>query len=60
MKLNQKNMNILIIGLGGIGISSLLALKCLNHKKVILADIFQSKLNLAKKLGFKIALILKK
>ena len=56
----KKNMNILIIGLGGIGISSLLALKCLNHKKVILADIFQSKLNLAKKLGFKNCINLKK
>ena len=56
MVINQvkplKKNRILVIGLGGIGISSLLALKCLNHKKVIVADINQKKINLAKKLGF--------
>ena len=48
----KKHMSVLVIGLGGIGISALLALKCINHKHVIVADISQSKLNLAKKLGF--------
>ncbi len=49
----KKSMKILVLGLGGIGISTLLALKCIGHKNVFVADISKSKLDIAKKLGFK-------
>lgn len=40
-----------VIGLGGIGISALLALRALNIKKIIAIDISNEKLDFAKRLG---------
>lgn len=42
---------VVILGLGGIGISALLALSALRVKKIIAIDVSQEKLNLAKILG---------
>ena len=51
IKINDKR-SILLVGLGGIGISALMALKEKNVKNVTILDISKKKLNFAKKLGF--------
>ena len=48
----KKNMNILVIGLGGVGISVLMALKSIGHRNVIVTDISEKKLKFAKEIGF--------
>jgi S-(hydroxymethyl)glutathione dehydrogenase/alcohol dehydrogenase len=45
------DMSVLVLGLGGIGLSALMALKALGLKQVIAADISDVKLSLAKKIG---------
>jgi len=45
------NLSTIILGLGGIGLSALMALKALNVKMIIAIDISDEKLVLAKKLG---------
>ena len=45
----KKSQQILLIGLGGIGMSVLMGLKCLKHTNVIIADISKQKLTFAKK-----------
>lgn len=45
------NSSVAVIGLGGIGISALLALRALNIKKIIAIDISDDKLDFAKRLG---------
>ncbi len=45
------NSSVAVIGLGGIGISALLALRALNIKKIIAIDISDDKLEFAKRLG---------
>ncbi len=49
----KKSQQILLIGLGGIGMSVLMGLKCLKHSSVIIADISKQKLEFAKKMGFR-------
>jgi S-(hydroxymethyl)glutathione dehydrogenase/alcohol dehydrogenase len=55
MVLNQLkpecNLSVIVIGLGGIGLSALMALKALRLKKIIVIDISEEKLELAKKIG---------
>lgn len=55
MVLNQlrpeKNQSVAIIGLGGIGLSSLVALKALGVRKIIAIDVSSDKLDLAVSLG---------
>jgi S-(hydroxymethyl)glutathione dehydrogenase / alcohol dehydrogenase len=48
---NPDNKSLAIFGLGGIGLSSLLAAKNLNFSKIIVVDIDEKKLNLAKQIG---------
>ena len=48
----KKNMHILVIGLGGIGICVLMALKSIGHNNVIVVDISEKKLKFAKEMGF--------
>ena len=50
--------SVLLVGLGGIGLSALLMLKYLNPKKVVVIDKNPEKISLAKKLGFIHAYIL--
>ena len=50
LKPNSK-MSIVVIGLGGIGLSALMALKYLNCKKIIAIDVSDEKLELAKLFG---------
>jgi len=45
------DLSTIILGLGGIGLSALMALKALNVKMIIAVDISDEKLSLAKKLG---------
>ena len=47
----KKKDNILLFGLGGVGLSSLIALKCLGVKNIAVIDIDKNKLKIAKKLG---------
>jgi S-(hydroxymethyl)glutathione dehydrogenase/alcohol dehydrogenase len=47
----KKTDVIIVLGLGGIGLSSIMALKALKVKKIIAIDIHKKKLNLAKKIG---------
>jgi S-(hydroxymethyl)glutathione dehydrogenase/alcohol dehydrogenase len=49
------NSMVAVIGLGGIGISALLALRALNISKIIAIDISDDKLEFAKRLGAKYA-----
>ena len=46
-----KGSNIAIFGLGGIGMSALIALNLFNCKKIIAIDVSETKLKLAKSLG---------
>jgi len=47
----NSQMSVIVIGLGGIGLSALMALKYLNCKKIIAIDISDEKLELAKLFG---------
>ena len=47
---------IIILGLGGIGLSALMALKALGNKNLIAVDICENKLKMAKKLGANFAI----
>ena len=49
----NKNSTVLIIGLGGIGLSALMMLQSMKTKKIIVMDNSESKLILAKKWGVK-------
>jgi S-(hydroxymethyl)glutathione dehydrogenase/alcohol dehydrogenase len=55
MVFNELNMplssEVLVLGLGGIGLSALMALKTMNVKTIIAVDTSYEKLNLSKKLG---------
>jgi S-(hydroxymethyl)glutathione dehydrogenase/alcohol dehydrogenase len=55
----KKNNTICVIGIGGVGLSALMACKKLNLKKVLVIDIDKKKLNIAKKLGFKKNILMK-
>ncbi len=44
-------MSVMVLGLGGIGLSALMVLKALGSKKIIVVDISEDKLLLAKKIG---------
>ncbi len=52
----NKNSTVLIIGLGGIGLSALMMLQSMKTKKIIVVDNSESKLALAKKWGVKCVL----
>ena len=47
----NSEMSVVVIGLGGIGLSALMALKYLNCKKIIAIDVSDEKLELAKLFG---------
>lgn len=47
------NNSVVLIGIGGIGLASLLALKCLKIKDVLIIENNKSRHNLIKKIGFK-------
>tara|TARA_B100000767_G_scaffold265982_1_gene282739 strand:- start:1733 stop:2776 length:1044 start_codon:yes stop_codon:yes gene_type:complete len=47
----SSDLSIIVLGLGGIGLSALMALKALNIKMIIAVDISDEKLTLAKELG---------
>ena len=47
----SRNDSVIVLGLGGIGLSSVIALKSIGIKKIIAVDISEKKLELAKKLG---------
>jgi len=51
--------SICIIGLGGVGLSVLMACKMLKLKNVLIVDIDKKKINISKKLGYKKNIILK-
>ena len=51
--------SICIIGLGGVGLSVLIACKMLKLKNVLIVDIDNKKINIAKKLGYKKNIFLK-
>jgi len=59
MKIKQNDF-VAVFGLGGVGLSSLAVLKALNAKNVICIDKNYKKLKIAKKLGFKKLINLKK
>ena len=59
IKPSQKN-SICIIGLGGVGLSALMACKMLKLKNVLVIDVDNKKINIAKKLGYKKSILLKK
>jgi S-(hydroxymethyl)glutathione dehydrogenase/alcohol dehydrogenase len=53
-KINKnKNINVAVYGLGGIGYSSLVMLKCLGIKNITILDNNYKKLKIAKKIGIK-------
>lgn len=47
----KKNMSVLLIGLGGVGLSSLIALKCLGIKNIVVVDLSSYKLQIANSFG---------
>ena len=55
MVLNEINLlsssQVVVLGLGGIGLSALMAFKAINIKKIIAIDVSDEKLSLAKQLG---------
>lgn len=55
----KKNDTICVIGIGGVGLSILMACKMLKLNNVLVIDIDKNKINIAKKLGYKKSLILK-
>ena len=56
----KKKDRICIIGLGGVGLSALIACKMLKLKNIIVVDIDNKKIKIAKKVGFKKTILLKK
>ncbi len=52
----KKNNFILILGLGGIGMSSLIALRAMGHENIIVLDTSNKKLKIASKMGVKFTL----
>lgn len=51
-EINPKSKDLVaVLGLGGVGISALIALKAIGVKKIVAIDILEEKLNLAIKLG---------
>ena len=56
----KKKDRICIIGLGGVGLSALIAFKMLKLKNIIVVDIDNKKIKIAKKVGFKKTILLKK
>ena len=55
----KKNDSICVIGLGGVGLSILMACKMLKLNNVLVIDVDKNKINIAKKLGYKKNIILK-
>ena len=55
----KKKDRICIVGLGGVGLSALIACKMLKLKNIIVVDIDNKKIKIAKKVGFKKAILLK-
>jgi len=55
----KKNDTICVIGLGGVGLSILMACKMLKLNNVLVIDVDKNKINIAKKLGYKKNIILK-
>ena len=55
----KKDKNIVIYGLGGIGISILLYLKSFKNLNVVVVDNDKKKINFAKKIGFKKSILVK-
>ena len=55
----KKNDTICVIGVGGVGLSVLMACKKLNLKNILVIDVDKKKLNIAKKLGYKKNIIIK-
>ena len=55
----KKKDRICIIGLGGVGLSALIACKMLKLKNIIVVDIDNKKIKIAKKVGFKKNILLK-
>jgi len=55
----KKKDRICIIGLGGVGLSALIACKMLKLKNIIVVDIDNKKIKIAKKVGFKKTILLK-
>ncbi len=47
----KKNMSVIVVGLGGIGLSALMALSFLKCKNIIAIDVSDEKLNMAKNFG---------
>jgi len=56
----KKKDRICIVGLGGVGLSALIACKMLKLKNIIVVDIDNKKIKIAKKVGFKKTILLKK
>ena len=55
----KKKDRICIVGLGGVGLSALIACKMLKLKNIIVVDIDNKKIKIAKKVGFKKTILLK-
>ena len=55
----KKKDKICVIGIGGVGLSILMACKMLKLNNVLVIDIDKKKINIAKKLGFKKNIVLK-
>jgi len=55
----KKKDRICIIGLGGVGLSALIACKMLKLKNIVVVDIDNKKIKIAKKVGFKKTILLK-
>jgi len=55
----KKKDRICIVGLGGVGLSALIACKMLKLKNIIVVDIDNKKIKIAKKVGFKKNILLK-
>ena len=56
----KKIQNVLVLGLGAVGLSILAALKCKKIKNIVAVDNLKNRLNLAKSFGIKTVLSLKK
>ena len=55
----KKKDRLCIVGLGGVGLSALIACKMLKLKNIVVVDIDNKKLKIAKKVGFKKTILLK-
>jgi S-(hydroxymethyl)glutathione dehydrogenase/alcohol dehydrogenase len=56
----ERTKNVLVLGLGAVGLSVLAALKCKKIKNIVAVDNLKNRLNLAKRFGAKTVLSLKK